>query len=50
MATYTIAVTNEDIERGVPLRCDICPVALAARRAIGSRFLFTVDVPERRTL
>jgi hypothetical protein len=31
----TVHVTAEDIRLGVPSRCDICPVALAASRAAG---------------
>jgi hypothetical protein len=33
MKTITIKVTKGDIERGIPMNCSRCPIALAANRA-----------------
>lgn len=36
MPIITIDVTREDIDEGMTSSCNRCPIALAARRAVGS--------------
>lgn len=39
MTTYTINVTQDDIDNGVPDRAHLCPIAKAVNRDTGGRFV-----------